>query len=501
MRAEFNNYGKIEICPDTFNLGMTARQEGLLHQMMLNKEEESNPEKVKQAENVLSWINKHYDVEDVEEKDGSHHGELKKPGKLNVKDDLFIHLGKQNCHKAKFTAAISKVKNIQKFSEDRKGKQNLVGPAASSPKPAEPPKPIKDVEPSDKKITKETAKTTAPSVTEEVIVKKDIPRGGIKSEISPTEPTLRKSPKTPAAEEAEIDDYEEILKTLKSLCIKESPWKTYHKGKVLGEGAVGLVHLAEHRTSKDKVAMKQIDLEESQDILDLIIVEIEVMKGMNHPNLVNFKQAFVDGEELFIAMEYMEGGDLTDLVLTVMVPEPVIATFCKEIVSGICHLHAKDLIHRDLKSDNLLLGMDGQVKITDFGFASKIEAGEMRMTMAGTPYWMAPEIVNQQAYDTKVDIWSLGIMALEMKDGEPPYMGTDPIRAIWLIAQHGKPDIHGQENMSKEFVDFLDRCLEVNVDARWTAEQLKDHPFLQKSAPKSEIPPLIQKTKEQKGKK
>ena len=201
MRAEFNNYGKIEICPDTFNLGMTARQEGLLHQMMLNKEEESNPEKVKQAENVLSWINKHYDVEDVEEKDGSHHGELKKPGKLNVKDDLFIHLGKQNCHKAKFTAAISKVKNIQKFSEDRKGKQNLVGPAASSPKPAEPPKPIKDVEPSDKKITKETAKTTAPSVTEEVIVKKDVLGGGIKSEISPTEPTLRKSPKTPAAEE------------------------------------------------------------------------------------------------------------------------------------------------------------------------------------------------------------------------------------------------------------------------------------------------------------
>jgi len=288
------------------------------------------------------------------------------------------------------------------------------------------------------------------------------------------------------------------MNQLKSLCIMESPWKSYHQGKELGAGAVGLVTLAVHKTTKEKVAMKQIDLVESEDLMDLILLEIEVMKKLKHQNLVNFVEAYMDGDELFIAMEYMEGGDLTDLVLTVEVPERVIARFCKELVSGIQHLHSNGLIHRDLKSDNLLLGMEGQVKITDFGFASKIQAGEKRITMAGTPYWMAPEIVNQQAYDAKVDIWSMGIMALEMKDGEPPYMGTDPIRAIWLIAQHGKPDIHGEEKLSREFKDFLDRCLEVDVDARWTAEQLLSHPFLKTAAPNKEILPLIETTKKQK---
>ncbi|KAI9722129.1 MAG: Protein kinase [Chrysothrix sp. TS-e1954] len=301
----------------------------------------------------------------------------------------------------------------------------------------------------------------------------------------------------------------EVMVRLREVVSKEPPLASYNKQKKIGQGASGSVYVARIRESapsalarnqireygpKAQVAIKQMDLR-NQPRKELIVNEIVVMKESKHPNIVNFIEAFLpeDQTELWVVMEFMEGGPLTDVIdNNPSIGEDQIATISLETCRGLQHLHAQNIIHRDIKSDNVLLSSTGAVKITDFGFCAKLtEQKNKRATMVGTPYWMAPEVVKQKEYGSKVDVWSLGIMAIEMIESEPPYLNEEPLKALWLIATNGTPRLKKPDKLSKELKAFLSVCLCVDVKSRATASELLQHEFLRGGCSSASLADLL----------
>ncbi|KAK4105233.1 Pkinase-domain-containing protein [Parathielavia hyrcaniae] len=288
----------------------------------------------------------------------------------------------------------------------------------------------------------------------------------------------------------------DVVAALKRICSEGDPREVYRGFTKIGQGASGGVYTGHERGTNRLVAIKQMNLEQ-QPKKDLIINEILVMKESSHPNIVNFMDSYLCGGELWVVMEFMEGGSLTDVVTFNIMTEGQIASVCRETLRGLQHLHSKGVIHRDIKSDNILLSMEGNIKLTDFGFCATInEAQNKRTTMVGTPYWMAPEVVTRKEYGRKVDIWSLGIMAIEMIEGEPPYLTESPLRALWLIATNGTPQIKNEHELSPVFRDFLYFALKVDPEKRASAHDLLRHDFMKQCVDLSTLAPLVRAARE-----
>ena len=287
---------------------------------------------------------------------------------------------------------------------------------------------------------------------------------------------------------------ESMAKKIKeAVVLREEDYKVNYSDMVkLGQGASGTVYSAKDRRTGRIVALKICSLSELAELKN----EIGLQNLTKHPNIVECIEAYVSKSDVCIVMELMQGGSLTDLCsVPAPMPEACIALVCKRMLMALAYMHRMHRLHRDIKSDNVLVNYDGEVKLADFGFSIGLTEEESKRTsVVGTPYWMAPELIKGQEYDGKVDVWSLGITLVEMAEGEPPLYKEPPLRALLLITVNPPPTLKEPAKWSQSMNHFLARCLEPDPSRRSSAEQLLMHPFLQRASSDAEFSAFV-KTK------
>ena len=281
--------------------------------------------------------------------------------------------------------------------------------------------------------------------------------------------------------------------TLTDLVVQGTPYHAYKDMALIGSGAAGEIYVATQIATGRQYALKKLKV--NQQNVELLTTEIFIMKSSVHPNVVAYLESYLERTDLYVVMEYMDGGCLTEILEQfehLRLSEPQIAYVARNVLQGLRYIHSMQRVHRDIKSDNILLNLRGEVKLADFGYAVQLtEQKQKRSTIVGTPYWMAPEVIRGQNYDTKVDIWSLGIMLMEMAEGVPPYMDYPPLRALFLITTKGVPPLKCPQEFTPSFRDMLHRTLDRCPETRPDADALLAHPFLQCACAPSELPPVI----------
>lgn len=277
-----------------------------------------------------------------------------------------------------------------------------------------------------------------------------------------------------------------------------NPEETWEIVGELGDGAFGKVYKARHKETEVLAAAKICELR-GEDDLDDFIVEIEILTECKHQNVVELYEAFFFEGKLWMLIEFCEGGAVDSIMVDLEKPltEPQIKFICHEMCSALDFLHKNKVIHRDLKAGNVLLAIDGGVKLADFGVSAKNKSTlQKRDSFIGTPYWMAPEVVlcetfRDNPYDYKVDIWSLGITLIEFAQIEPPNHEMSPMRVLLKIQKSTPPTLDNPSKWSKEFIDFIAKCLVKDPNNRPNAEDLLKHPFISANVERKPVLDLI----------
>ncbi|XP_022336709.2 uncharacterized protein LOC111132656 isoform X3 [Crassostrea virginica] len=267
-------------------------------------------------------------------------------------------------------------------------------------------------------------------------------------------------------------------------------WK---KGNVLGKGAFGTVWCG--LTSEGQlIAVKQIELntsdkDKAKREYEKVQEEVDLLKLLDHKNIVGYLGTSLEEEESVVSifMQFVPGGSIASILARFgALDEAVFRRYTKQILEGVSYLHQNDVIHRDIKGGNVMLMPTGIIKLIDFGCAKRLcinlSMGQSQIlkSMKGTPYWMAPEVVNETGHGKKSDIWSVGCTIFEMATRKPPWADMNPMAAIFAIGSDRKSPPRLPDKFSVEAVEFVDFCLTRDQSKRPSAAKLLQHQFITK---------------------
>ncbi|CAH1103554.1 unnamed protein product [Psylliodes chrysocephalus] len=286
------------------------------------------------------------------------------------------------------------------------------------------------------------------------------------------------------------------LKKLSEESLTRQPEEVFDIICKLGEGSYGSVYKALHKESGQVLAIKQVPVDTD---LQEIIKEISIMQQCDSTYVVKYYGSYFKNTDLWIVMEYCGAGSVSDIMRLrkKTLDEDEIATILGDTLKGLEYLHLRRKIHRDIKAGNILLNSEGHAKLADFGVAGQLtDTMAKRNTVIGTPFWMAPEVIQEIGYDCVADIWSLGITALEMAEGKPPYGDIHPMRAIFMIPTKPPPSFREPDKWSAEFIDLVSICLVKDPEERASASDLLNHEFIKNAKPPSILSSMIQEAHE-----
>lgn len=274
--------------------------------------------------------------------------------------------------------------------------------------------------------------------------------------------------------------------------------RTWIKGAPIASGSFGSVYYGMSTRTGAIMAVKEVDLPEpgsvstsrSQRMVDALRHELDLLKGLDHKNVVKYLGTDMDEKNIYIFLEYVSGGSVSSALASFgMFPESLVRTYTAQILEGLVYLHGQGIIHRDIKGGNVLIDQDGSVKISDFGISKRVDEvvaaskTDRRASLQGSVFWMAPEVVKDTRYTIKGDVWSLGCLMIEMITGTHPFPDLDQMQALYLIGQKGRPEM--PEDVSSAGLDFLEQALQVDLDQRPTAVDLLVHGFVTDQLPSS----------------